>query len=589
MFFNKNGLKINLNFEHSLNEKEISEIEKTKVNKNLIRKESAIFFSKTSKSLEINTKKETIKFLRKSSINFPIISRIKLNREYIINRTSKLEILKQSKIKESSKNNFEIIKINDINIIIPKKIIETEIKENKIEKKDNKIDEEKKEKEKDEIENKIKEEKEEKKDKEIKEEKEEKGEKKEVKINKEKLFNNLININSSNIFIEGIKKTNIIEIQNKINDIELLGTIKTNVFKSIDISSKVNELTINKTILDKINKDETIHKKEIEIKPFNVENIEIKPNIQPRIYNIETNIISLLIPGIKKVEEDKILSIQSNIINFEIINKSQNKFENLSQIKIIKFDIVAKKIRMKKSPHLVLKKVDGFGNVNNKLFIKDINNIGNGLNNDEGDNNIKKFVNNKEIKMKMDKLKTKSLNHIQIKINNNNDDNNINFNDNENNKTNKIISPKKENKNSITINTINNEIIYNKQTIDFPVINADIIHIEEQYEKIKKDLNDLYPVFNKNKRYRENFFMQLSQGNHDKYNFYVDLYKIIKDEQEEKNNNNYENYLKMKKIVSNKNMGNQYKLKNKLRPLKKNKSSHYIFAKDKITPLYTES
>ena len=559
MFFNKNGLKINLNFEHSLNEKEISEIEKSKVNKNLIRKESAIFFSKTSKSLEINTKKETIKFLRKSSINFPIISRIKLNREYIINRTSKLEILKQPKIKESSKNNFEIIKINDINIKIPKKIIETEIKENKIEKKDNKIDEEKKENE------------------------------KEVKINKEKLFNNLININSSNIFIEGIKKTNIIEIQNKINDIELLGSIKTNVFKSIDISSKVNELTINKTILDKINKDETIHKKEIEIKPFNVENIEIKPNIQPRIYNIETNIISLLIPGIKKVEEDKILSIHSNIINFEIINKSQNKFENLSQIKIIKFDIVAKKIRMKKSPHLVLKKFDGFGNVNNKLFIKDINNIGNGLNNDEGDNNIKKFVNNKEIKMKMDNLKTKSLNHIQIKINNNNDDNNINFNDNENNKTNKIISPKKENKNSITINTINNEIIYNKQTIDFPVINADIIHIEEQYEKIKKDLNDLYPVFNKNKRYRENFFMQLSQGNHDKYNFYVDLYKIIKDEQEEKNNNNYENYLKMKKIVSNKNMGNQYKLKNKLRPLKKNKSSHYIFAKDKITPLYTES
>ena len=469
MFFNKNGLKINLNFEHSLNEKEISEFEKTKVNKNLIRKESAIFFSKTSKSLEINTKKETIKFLRKSSINFPIISRKKLNREYIINRTSKLEILKQSKIKESSKNNFEIIKINDINIIIPKKIIETEIKENKIEKKDNKIDEEKKEKEKDEIENKIKEEKEEKKDKEIKEEKEEKGEKKEVKINKEKLFNNLININSSNIFIEGIKKTNIIEIQNKINDIELLGSIKTNVFKSIDISSKVNELTINKTIFDKINKDETIHKKEIEIKPFNVENIEIKPNIQPIIYNIETNIISLLIPGIKKVAEDKILSIQSNIINFEIINKSQNRFENLSQIKIIKFDIVAKKIRMKKSPHLVLKKVDGFGNANNKLFIKDINNIGNGLNNDEGDNNIKKFVNNKEIKMKMDNLKTKSLNHIQIKINNNNDDNNINFNDNENNKTNKIISPKKENKNSITINTINNEIIYNKQTIDFPL------------------------------------------------------------------------------------------------------------------------
>ena len=147
----------------------------------------------------------------------------------------------------------------------------------------------------------------------------------------------------------------------------------------------------------------------------------------------------------------------------------------------------------------------------------------------------------------------------------------------------------KENKNSITINTINNEIIYNKQSIDFPVLNTDILRMEEQYEKIKKDLNELYPLFNKNKKYRENFFMQLSQGNHDKYIFYLDLYKIIKDEREEKNNNYFENYLGMKKIIENNNTGTQFKLKNKLRSLKKNKSSHYIYAKDKTFPLYTET
>ena len=120
------------------------------------------------------------------------------------------------------------------------------------------------------------------------------------------------------------------------------------------------------------------------------------------------------------------------------------------------------------------------------------------------------------------------------------------------------------------------------------MINTELLNIEEQYEKIKKDLNDLYPVFNKNKKYRENFFLQLSQGNHDKYNFYTNLYKIIKDEQEEKNNNLFSNYLKMKKIIGNVNTSNKSKSKNKLKPLKKNKSSHYIFAKDKTFPLNTE-
>ena len=147
----------------------------------------------------------------------------------------------------------------------------------------------------------------------------------------------------------------------------------------------------------------------------------------------------------------------------------------------------------------------------------------------------------------------------------------------------------KINKNSITINAINNEIIYNKQTIDLPVLNTDILRMEEQYEKIKKELNELYPLFNKNKKYRDNFFIQLSQGNHDKYIFYLDLYKIIKDEREERNNNYFENYLEMKKVIGNNNTGTQFKLKNKLRLLKKNKSSHLIFAKDKTFPLYTEN
>ncbi len=46
----------------------------------------------------------------------------------------------------------------------------------------------------------------------------------------------------------------------------------------------------------------------------------------------------------------------------------------------------------------------------------------------------------------------------------------------------------------------------------------------------------------------------------------------------------------MKKILGNKNIAlqNNKLLKNKLRPLKKNKSSHFIFARDKIKPLFTD-
>ena len=566
MFFNKNGLKINLNFPHSLNEKDISELNSKKLNKHLIRKESAIFFSKTTKSVEINIKKEQPKLLRKYSYNFPIISRLKISKEFIINKTSKFDIINQKKPKEEKNNIFEIIKLNNINIIVPKKIIETELK----------ID--------------IKSE--EKKDKEGKVEDKEKENEKQPII-KKRLFENLKSVQSNNLFIKGNMKNNIIEIQNKINEIRLIGNTKFKNFEYIDIVNKVNDITIEK--IEKIEKK--IITKEIEIKPINIENIEIKPNIIPKekINNIENNVISFFISGTSKVKEEKILSIERSINNFEIIHKSnknkKNKFNNLTEINNINFDIKKKK----KSPRVILRKVDGFGNISNKLFIKKdiINNKEISKNGDE-DNNIKKKIENKGgIYTKIDKFKTKSPNRIQIKINNNNQDNNINFNNNENNsntkyKTQKISNLNKESKNAITINTINNEIIYNKQTFDFPVINTELLNIEEQYEKIKKDLNDLYPVFNKNKKYRENFFLQLSQGNHDKYNFYTNLYKIIKDEQEEKNNNYFSNYLKMKKIIGNVNTSNKSKSKNKLKPLKKNKSSHYIFAKDKTFPLNTE-
>ena len=560
MFFNKNGLKINLTFPNSLNEKEISELVSKKVNKNLIRKESTIFFSKTTKSVELNIQKEKPKLLRKSSYNFPIISKLKICKDFIINRTSKFDILKPIKPKETKKNVFEIIKLNNINIIIPKNIIETEL--NKDIKPESKL---------------------------------------EQPIIHKKLFDDLKSFNSNNIFIQGDKKNKIIEIQNKINEIELLGKTKLKTFDSIDIVYKVNDLAIEKTEkLEKIEiiKENKIIPKKIELKSINTENIEIKSNINPKEQNnsIEKNIISFLISGTSKIKEEKIISMQSNIINFQILNKSNSskryKFENLTKINNINFDIKNKK---KKSPRLILRKVDGFGNVSNKLFINrdKINNKEIVQNKDDDENIIKKIDNKGGIHSKKDKFKTKSPNHIQIKINNNNQDNNINLNFNENNannnRTQKNLNSNKESKNAITINTINNEIIYNKQTFDFPVINTELLNLEEQYEKIKKDLNDLYPMFYKNKKYRENFFLQLSQGNHEKYNFYTNLYKIIKDEQDEKNNNHMSNYLKMKKIMGNTNAMTQFKSKNKLKPLKKNKSSHYIFAKDKIFPLNTES
>ena len=556
MFFNKNGLKVNLNFDHPLNENEISKLEEVKTNKNIIRKESFIYFSQTSKSISIEEKKNVNKFLRKHSYNFPIISKIKMNKEYIINKTLKFQILKSNNKLPKTCKSLEIIKINDINIFRPKKIIETENNNN------------------------------------ITAEKEDKS------IKEKKLFLNLNRFNINNIFIKGKEKHKyiIMDVQSKISDIEFKGELKKKAFELLNISSKINDIIIK----------QEFHKK-VFLEPFKAENIEIKPNLKTKISkeNISDidfkNVISFQISGISKLNEEKnkenIISVQSNIINFEIINKAKNIFRNLFDKRIINFEIRTKKKKKRKnSPHLVLKKVEGFNNINNKPIITELNNKVIQFHENEKYNiNLDEKSENKN-KEKIDKFKTKSPNHIQIKVkNNNNQDINFNINDNKNNninklKINKIISSNKESKNGITINTINNEIIYNKQTFDFPIINTDILHFEEQYEKIKKDLNELYPIFNRNKKYRENFFIQLSQGNKDKYNFYLDLYDIIKDEQEEKNNNHFKNYLKLKKIIKNKNINiqNNKLAKNKLRPLKKNKSSHYIFAKDKIKPLFTD-
>ena len=144
MFYNKNGLKINLNFDQSLNENEISKIEEGKMNKNIIRKESFVYFSQTSKSIGLEEKKNVNKFLRKHSYNFPIISKLKMNKEYIINKTLKFQILKSTNKLPKTCKSLEIIKINDINIFGPKKIIETENKNNIKEVKEDKSMKEKK-------------------------------------------------------------------------------------------------------------------------------------------------------------------------------------------------------------------------------------------------------------------------------------------------------------------------------------------------------------------------------------------------------------------------------------------------------------
>ena len=541
MFFNKNGLKVNLDFKNSIDEKELSNLEKNNNNKTLIRKESNLFL-KSEISITSN-KTEKLKKLEQYSFNLSIKSKIKKTKDLIINKISNFKLVNnaiKNKEKEADKNFFEIIKLDNLNIITSKKIIESEPI----------IDNEN---------NNIKE--------------------KETDLSppiEKKLFLNLNCCSDNKLFIERKKKINFLDIQNRINDIEIKRNLKQKCFELIDVVNKVNDIKIDGIQIEK--KEE-----------LNIKNNEIKENITDKIFSIESNVILLDIKGKKKYEKKEEFSIQNNIINFKIIHQNNKKlFINISQNHIINFEIKRKK---KKLSNFVLKKVDNFGNASNKLYLKDKSNkemILTGENDNTNANKKNEKKRELNLNSKINKLKTKSPNQIQIKIKNDNQNNNFNLSENNSNKYNKnklINLPNEENKNTITIN---NEITYNKQSIEFPVINTDILQLEEQYEKIKKELNDLYPIFKRNKQYRENFFMQLSQGNQSKYTFYLSLYKIIKDEQEEKKNNNYyDNYLKMKKIMKENNYGTQYKMR-KLKPFKKNKSSHYILAKDKTSPLYTE-
>ena len=548
MSFNKNGLEIKVNFDYSLKDKELENINNELTQKNIIENNiTTIFFpSKPKKVIE----------LQKYTMNFPIIS-IKQRKDLIINKILKFDFsgTPQNINKSSlpsvkySKPNLQILNIDKINLASL--------------------------------------------DKEIKEESKKEITPKDI-IKEGQIYQNLfsnLNIFSENIvFIQGgkipkeIKKIEKNEIESKLNDIEIIGKQNDKkVFITLKAESKITNIEINEKIKkkfdtleieSKINNIEiniTQTKKEEELKIHKSEALEIKSIKKEINLSIESNIIKFeIIESVKKFE----LFIQSNIIVLEII--CENKKKNYQMAKnIINFEI--KSQQKKKTQEILLKKVDNFLSPNDKLHYK---------------NKISKKIEvGKESKdtknPKLDIYKTKSPNQIiinratpkEININNNNYENRIYINE-----QNKIGNLEEENKSK---NTLNNEIINNKESIQIP-INNDIIHLEKQYEKIKKELNDLYPVFSKNKQYRESFFVQLSQGNQGKYNFYLNLYKIIKDEQEEKKNNNYENYLKMKKIIDGKSSGNNKKFKQKLKPLKKNSSSCSIVARNKLFPTYTE-
>ena len=385
------------------------------------------------------------------------------------------------------------------------------------------------------------------------------------------------------------QKKNIIryEITNLVNNIELLGKLKTikndyiicsknSMFEiisqtkvekyknskfavlkktsinNLEISSQVsiinyiNSKRFQKTqkisdIITKVKKFDILSKKKPE-KPFSeIHTMEIqisstkknKTNIFD-IANNETQIKIIPKKYKRKIEIDK------NKINLEIKgsfirkrNKNeQTGFENIPyEIKnqVITHEIIC----IPKNPTLATQKIEINKNTKNFSEIPEM-----------------KF---KSKNQKYDSLKTKSPNKIKI---------------------NHAI-PFIPVTNNFINNTDTNDIKNENNSESFKV-NSDIIQLEKQYENIKKDLNDLYPVISKNKQYRENFFMNLAAKNQAKYNFYLSLYKILKDEHEEKNNNTFGDYNKLKKIIDRKKNS-----KNKLRPIKKNYSSSHIVARNK--------
>ena len=590
MSYNKNGLEIKLDFEHSLNTQNLEDI-KDPTSLNTIEKNvSSIFFLPKPKEIPI---------FQKYTDNLVIISKKKPKIEYIITKISKFDLINnKNDTKELPKNkNYELVIIDKITLVNTK----NEIPENIIISKENENENKKEEKKlflnlNISNENTIV----------IKGSKiipEEKEKEKENIKEEPKLFLNLNVSNGNTLVIQGIKKEIKLDTQSQVNNIEIKGIPK-------EIEKKFTILNIeNKVINIEILKVQVV-KKEIELKTERMQAIEIKPTIKEKVLSIESNLNLVQIYGVPpKPPEKKVLNIQKNIITIEIIQNAK-LYEN-KIVNIINFEIK----HQKKKSEIVLKKVDNFININDKLYAKKKNTS---KEQEIKENKEKEKKNKKVIKQKLDVLKTKSPNQIQINrivpnainINNNNSENkdsndnnnenkdNNDINNNQNNNSRKNNNNKEKNdklaldneniNNNNNINTMENEILNNKESIQFPVINNDIILLEKQYEKIKRDLNELYPVFSKNKQYRENFFVQLSQGHQGKYNFYLNLYKIIKDEHDEKEKNNFENFLKMKKIIEGNNKGMNYKNKTRLRPLKKKSSSSSIIARNKYLPSYTE-
>ena len=470
MSFNKNGLEIKLDFEHSLNAQNLEDI-KDPTSLNTIEKNvSSIFFLPKPKEIPI---------FQKYTDNLVIISKKKPKIEYIITKISKFDLINnKNDTKELPKNkNYELVIIDKITLVNTK----NEIPENIIISKENENENKKEEEPKLFLNlnitnentlviqgNKI-----------IPEEKE-----KENKKEEPKLFLDLNISNETPIVIQGNKKEIILDTQSQVNNIEIEGIPK-------EIEKKFNILNIeNKVIYFEIIKEQVV-KKEIELKTEKIETIEIEPTIKKKVISIESSPNIVQIYGEPpKPPEKKVLNIQKNIITIEIIQNAK-LYEN-KIVNIINFEIK----HQKKKSEIVLKKVDNFININDKLHAKKKN-----ISKEQEIKEIKEKEkkNKKAIKQKLDVLKTKLPNQIQINrivpnainINNNNNeikdsnDNNINENkdnnDNNNNQNNnnkknnnnkekndklasdnENINNKNNKNNNYNINTMENEILNNK-------------------------------------------------------------------------------------------------------------------------------
>ena len=108
MSYNKNGLEIKLNFDQSLNAQDLQDIKEPTFQNQIESNISSVFFLPKPKEIQ----------MQKYSYNFLIISNIKAKNTFIINKTSKFELINKSqKNKEFNKESLEIIKLTEINLI----------------------------------------------------------------------------------------------------------------------------------------------------------------------------------------------------------------------------------------------------------------------------------------------------------------------------------------------------------------------------------------------------------------------------------------------------------------------------------------